>query len=85
VETMVALLVFSITVAITVGIFARATQIQRQAFDAQRVVENMIFTIEPGIYMQNKFGIRIEDTVLMEKYAKPLTKTTKELLVFIKQ
>jgi len=46
VETMVALLVFSITVAITVGIFARATQIQRQAFDAQRVVENMIFTME---------------------------------------
>lgn len=51
----------------------------------EKIEENMIFTIEPGIYMQNKFGIRIEDTVLMGKYAKPLTKTTKELLVFIKQ
>ncbi|RLA81964.1 MAG: X-Pro aminopeptidase [Epsilonproteobacteria bacterium] len=27
---------------------------------------NMVFTIEPGIYLNNKFGIRIEDTVVMK-------------------
>lgn len=27
---------------------------------------NMIFTIEPGIYLPNKFGIRIEDTILIK-------------------
>lgn len=27
---------------------------------------NMVFTIEPGIYIENDFGIRIEDTVLLE-------------------
>lgn len=29
--------------------------------------EGMIITVEPGIYLQNKFGIRIEDTVLVTK------------------
>lgn len=27
--------------------------------------ENMVFTIEPGVYLDNEFGIRIEDTVLL--------------------
>ena len=27
----------------------------------------MLFTIEPGVYLENKFGIRIEDTVLLTK------------------
>ncbi len=30
------------------------------------IEENMVFTIEPGIYLPNKFGIRIEDTVVMQ-------------------
>ena len=30
------------------------------------IEENMVFTIEPGIYLENKFGIRIEDTVAMQ-------------------
>ncbi len=30
------------------------------------IENNMIFTIEPGIYLPNKFGIRIEDTIVME-------------------
>ncbi len=25
----------------------------------------MVFTIEPGIYLPNEFGVRIEDTVAM--------------------
>lgn len=29
--------------------------------------EGMIFTVEPGIYLPGKFGIRIEDTVLVTK------------------
>lgn len=31
--------------------------------------ENMIITNEPGIYITNRFGVRIEDTVLITKYA----------------
>ena len=29
------------------------------------IKENMIFTVEPGVYLDYKFGIRIEDTVLI--------------------
>ena len=28
--------------------------------------ENMVFTIEPGIYLPNEFGVRIEDTIVMQ-------------------
>ena len=28
------------------------------------IEENMVFTIEPGIYLPNAFGVRIEDTVI---------------------
>ena len=46
-----------------------------------RIMENMAFTIEPGIYIPKKFGIRIEDVVLMKKKAYVLTKVTKDLLI----
>ena len=29
------------------------------------IKENMVFTIEPGIYLNNQFGVRIEDTIAM--------------------
>jgi Xaa-Pro dipeptidase len=29
--------------------------------------EGMVITIEPGIYLRNKFGIRIEDTIIVRK------------------
>ncbi len=29
--------------------------------------EGMVFTVEPGIYLKNKFGVRIEDDVLVTK------------------
>ncbi len=45
--------------------------------------ENMVVTIEPGVYIPNKLGIRIEDTgvVTAQGYV-PLTQSTQELLVF---
>lgn len=30
------------------------------------IENNMVFTIEPGIYINNKFGVRIEDTIVMK-------------------
>lgn len=43
---------------------------------------NMIVTDEPGIYIPGKFGIRIEDTVIVGKSTGvPLTKSTKEYVI----
>jgi len=28
--------------------------------------DNMVFTVEPGIYLSKKFGVRIEDTIVMK-------------------
>jgi len=42
---------------------------------------NMIITDEPGIYIAGRFGIRIEDTVIVGKATGvPLTKATKEII-----
>lgn len=42
------------------------------------LVENMVFTIEPGIYIIGWGGVRIEDTVMLEKgRARMLTKVIK--------
>ncbi len=43
--------------------------------------ENMAITIEPGIYFSGKFGIRIEDDVLVKKKGcKVLTSSSRELI-----
>lgn len=34
------------------------------------IKENMTITIEPGIYIENKFGVRIEDSILITKKTK---------------
>ncbi len=44
------------------------------------ITRKQVFTIEPGVYFPNKFGLRIEDTVLFDDKAKILTKATKKLL-----
>ncbi|MCC7572408.1 MAG: Xaa-Pro peptidase family protein [Candidatus Methanofastidiosum sp.] len=46
------------------------------------IEENMVFTIEPGIYIPELGGVRIEDTLVVKK-GKPeiLTTFTKDLLV----
>jgi len=44
----------------------------------------MTFTIEPGIYLVNKFGIRIEDTVVVtENGVEDITKFEKEELLSV--
>jgi len=51
--------------------------------DTQDVVQNrMVFTIEPGIYMIGRRGIRIEDDILvLNGKAENLTKVKKDLVV----
>jgi Xaa-Pro aminopeptidase len=45
------------------------------------IKQGMIFTIEPGIYLPKKFGIRIEDDILMtNKGPIVLTKVNKKLI-----
>lgn len=44
--------------------------------------ENMLITIEPGIYLAKKFGIRIEDLAIVEKYGMMnLSKSDKHLII----
>ncbi len=46
------------------------------------IKENMLMTIEPGIYLAGKFGVRIEDTVIMKKDGiEILAKSDKNLIV----
>lgn len=49
----------------------------------ERIKENMCFTIEPGMYIPEKCGIRIEDDIWMTTNGPvQMTKSTKELLCF---
>jgi Xaa-Pro aminopeptidase len=49
--------------------------------DAVLQVGNVV-TVEPGIYIPNKFGVRIEDMALItENGYENLTTTTKELII----
>jgi len=46
------------------------------------LAENMLMTVEPGIYLEGKFGVRIEDLVIVKKDGcEILTKSPKELMV----
>lgn len=44
--------------------------------------ENMVITVEPGIYLPGKFGVRIEDLVVVKKEGfENLARSTKELII----
>ena len=45
-----------------------------------RLKENMAITVEPGIYIPNKFGIRIEDSLIVKQKPIILHKFTKDLV-----
>ena len=50
--------------------------------NGQVLERNMAITIEPGIYLQGKFGIRIEDSMIVDNaHARNLNAFTKDLLV----
>ncbi|MGI0028839.1 MAG: M24 family metallopeptidase [Nitrososphaera sp.] len=43
---------------------------------------NMAVTVEPGLYVENKFGVRIEDSIIVvDGSPRELNKFTKELVV----
>lgn len=51
-------------------------------YSPEKLIENMVFTIEPGIYLPELGGVRIEDMfVLQNKELKQLTHSSKELIV----
>ena len=46
------------------------------------IAENAVFTVEPGVYIEGKFGVRIEDTCVMTKTgAKRLFNDDKKLRI----
>jgi Xaa-Pro aminopeptidase len=53
--------------------------------ESKKLSRGMVVTIEPGIYINSKFGVRIEDTIVVKDSTKinemPLTKFTKDLLI----
>lgn len=44
-----------------------------------RLAKNEVVTSEPGIYLAGKFGIRIEDMIIVDKKPKNITKFAKKL------
>ena len=48
----------------------------------RKIVENNVFSIEPGVYLDGKFGVRIENTVVLRADGvEPLVKTSRKLKV----
>ena len=45
-----------------------------------KLQENMAITVEPGIYLENKFGIRIEDSLIVKEKPIVMHKFTKDLI-----
>ena len=44
--------------------------------------QNMVIADEPGIYIPDKFGVRIEDTVIVYKgMSEALTKSEKDYII----
>lgn len=46
-----------------------------------KLQKNMAITVEPGIYIPKKFGVRIEDSVMVSDRPQVMHKFTKELII----
>ena len=52
--------------------------------ESKKLSNGMVVTVEPGVYINSKFGVRIEDTILVNEKSNTtltLTKFSKELLI----
>ena len=50
--------------------------------DETTLEKGMVITVEPGIYLENKFGVRIEDMIIItENGNEDITQSPKELIV----
>lgn len=53
--------------------------------NAEKIENHMTITIEPGLYFKSKFGVRIEDTIIIENNSMQginlATKFTKDLII----
>ena len=47
----------------------------------EKLKKDMAITVEPGIYIPKKFGVRIEDSLIVKDRASVMHKFTKDLIV----
>ena len=48
------------------------------------IEEGMAFSIEPGIYLPGKFGVRIEDIVIAKRWCRSFKQEPKDDIIIIK-
>ncbi len=67
------------------GVGRKIHQLPRVSHKSTHKIKmNEAITIEPGIYIKNKLGMRIEDTLIVRKKPKILTKSIKGLIIISK-
>ena len=55
------------------------------AKNKEKLKKGMAITVEPGIYIPKKFGVRIEDSLIVKDSASVMHKFTKDLIVNLKK
>jgi Xaa-Pro aminopeptidase len=65
------------------GIGLEAHELPRLSPSSDLILkENMVFSIEPGVYLEGNFGVRIEDLILLSKNGfEVLSKSSKEHII----